>query len=103
MKCEVRRVLPHGEATIRFEIYDEGETEPYTRVCAIDQLNGKSSLKPKALLSLFRGELALLEGVAKEAGCAEMRFVGRFTQKMFPDYEQYTTADEAVGLRKRLT
>lgn len=98
MKCEARRVLPCGEATIRFEIYAEGDIH----VCAIDQLDGVIRLKPKAWLSLVRGELLALEGIAKEAGCAEMRMAGRFTRKMLPDYEEYTSVDGSRCLKKRL-
>ena len=99
MKCEVRRAIPGiGEAFIRFEVY----AEDGVMVCAIDQLDGTINLKPKAWLSLIRGELRMLEGVAKEAGCAEMRMAGRFNRKILPDYEEYTAFDGGLCLKKRL-
>lgn len=99
MKRETRRIIPGiGEAVVRFKIYSENGA----MVCVVDQLDGCVDLPPKKWLSLMRGELRLLEGAAREVGCTEMRFVGRFTKRMFPDYEPYTAIDGGAGLRKAL-
>lgn len=99
MKGEVRRAVPEiGEAVIRFEVYSEDGR----MICAIDQLDGHIKLRPKAWLSLVRGELTLLERIAKDAGCDEMRMAGRFNRRMFPDYEDYETFRGDRAIRKRL-
>lgn len=102
MQATIRRVLPCGEATIRFNIYDEGDEQPYTRVCEVRNLDGHIDLKPKAWLSLVRGELRVIEQVARDAGCNEVRMSGRFTARVLPDYEPYTALDGSPCLKKRL-
>lgn len=106
MKCEAKRTLPEGEGVITLDIYEENrgtEAEPdMVMVCAIHQLTGRLKLPPKAWLTIMRRELGLIEAVAKEAGCTEMRFVGRFKKRMFPDYEEYTSFDGSDGLRKAI-
>lgn len=106
MKCEARRVLPEGEGVVTLDIYEENkgtDAEPnVVMVCAVHQLTGRLNAPPKAWLSIMRRELALIETVAKGAGCNEMRFVGRFKKRMFPDYEEYTSFDGSDGLRKAI-
>jgi len=102
MQATVRRVLPCGEATILFRVYDEGETEPYTRVCEVRRLDGFIHLKPKAWLSLVRSEIRIIEKVARDVGCDEVRMSGRFTAQILPDYEPYTALDGSPCLKKRL-
>lgn len=98
MKCEAKRVLPEGEGVVTLDIYEEEGR----MVCAVHQLTGRLRLPPKAWLATMRRELGLIEAVAKEAGCTEMRFVGRFKKRMFPDYDEYTSFDGSDGLRKAL-
>ena len=98
MKCEARRVLPEGEGVVTLDIYQEDER----MVCAVHQLTGRLNVPPKAWLTIMRRELGLIETVAKDAGCNEMRFVGRFKKRMFPDYEEYTSFDGSDGLRKAI-
>jgi hypothetical protein len=98
MEATVRRVLPCGEATILFHVYDEAAT----RVCEVRKLDGHIDLKPKAWLSLVRSEIKIIEKVARDVGCDEVRMSGRFNAKMLPDYEPYTALDGSPCLKKRL-
>lgn len=96
-----RRVVPGiGEALVILDLYQEAE-DPRI-IAAIHELEGRISLPPKAWLRVVRAELKLIEDEARNAGCSELRFVGRFTQKMFPDYEPYEPLSGLPGLRKAL-
>jgi hypothetical protein len=90
--------LPEGAGLVTMEVYEEAER----MICAIDQIDGWLNLQPKAWLKAMRTELTKIEDIAKSAGCVEMRFAGRFSQKMFPDYEPYEPALSENGLRKVL-
>lgn len=100
MKVLVERKLPNvGKCEITLEVYDEGGE----LVCAVYQLEGTITAGPKAWLGIVRSELTTIEGVAREVGCKELRMAGRFTQKMFPDYQPYTPLSGLPGLRKELS
>ncbi len=99
MKFLVERALPDvGKCEITLEVYEEDEA----LICAVYQLAGSIKANPKAWLNIVRTELATLEGVAREAGCAEMRMAGRFKNSIFPDYEPFEPISGLDGLRKRL-
>jgi hypothetical protein len=99
MKFLVERQLPDiGKCEITLEVYEENDA----LICAVYQLEGTIKAKPKAWLGVVRTELATLEGVAREAGCAEMRMAGRFKNSIFPDYEPFEPSSGLDGLRKRL-
>lgn len=95
------RVVPGvGEGRVILDVYQE--TDDPRIIAAIHELEGRVSLPPKAWLRVVREELKLIEDEARNAGCSELRFVGRFTQKMFPDYEPYEPLSGLPGLRKAL-
>ncbi len=99
MKFLVERSLPNvGKCEITLEVYEEGGE----LVCAVYQLEGKIAAKPKAWLGIVRTELQTIEGVAREAGCKELRMAGRFKNSIFPDYQPYEPSSGLDGLRKRL-
>lgn len=101
MKFLVKRAVPGvGECEITLEVYQEAD-DP-RMIAAVYQLDGRINLPPKAWLQTIRAELQTIENVARDAGCAELRMVGRFTQKMFPDYEPYEPLSGLPGLRKAL-
>ena len=87
-----------GRADIILEVYEEEKRI----VGAVYDLEGEIRLPPKAWLSLVRSELRLIEDEARKAGCVELRMVGRFTRRMFPDYEPYEPLSGLPGLRKAL-
>jgi hypothetical protein len=95
------RIVPGvGEANIILDVYQEADSPRI--IGAIDDLKGRINLPPKAWLALVRSELKIIEDEARKARCTELRMVGRFTQKMFPDYEPYTPLSGLPGLRKAL-
>lgn len=97
-----RRVVDGvGWGDIVLEVYQEAD-DPRV-VGAVYDLEGEINLKPKAWLALVRAELKLIEDEARKAGCTELRMVGRFTQKMFPDYQPYEPLSGLPGLRKELS
>lgn len=98
MKIQFAVRLPEGAGLVTMEVYEEDER----MICAIDQIDGWLNLRPKAWLSAMRAELTKIEGIAKSAGCVEMRMAGRFSKRMLPDYEPYEPALSDNGLRKVL-
>lgn len=101
MRFVLRRIVPGvGEADLVLEVYQEADDPRF--IAAIYDLEGTIDLKPKAWLRRVREELALIEEQARKAGCSELRFVGRFTNRMFPDYEPYEPLSGLPGLRKAL-
>ena len=95
-----RAVPGVGEAEIILEVYQEAD-DP-RMIAAIYDLEGRIDLPPKAWLARVRDELKLIEDQARKAGCSELRFVGRFTNRMLPDYEPYEPLSGLPGLRKAL-
>ena len=101
MKFEVERSAPGiGAVRIILDIYQE-QDDP-RMIAAVHDLEGTIRLPPKAWLATVRTELKLIEDEARKAGCSELRFVGRFTRRMFPDYEPYEPLSGLPGLRKAL-
>lgn len=98
MKRAVPVVLENGAGIITIEAYEEEGR----MICGIYHVEGWLLEPPKQWLRTMRAELARIEGEARKTGCAELRFVGRFTQRMFPDYETYEPALSDNGLRKVL-
>jgi hypothetical protein len=87
-----------GRADIVLEVYEVDER----LIGAVYDVEGEIHLPPKAWLALVRSELKLIEEEARKGGCTELRMVGRFTQRMFPDYQPYTPVSGLPGLRKAL-
>jgi hypothetical protein len=65
----VRLTAHNSTATAAFEIYEENGT----LVCGLLDLKGRFKLPPKQWLRMVRAEMTKLEGIARDAGCAEMR------------------------------
>lgn len=99
MKLLVERSIPGiGVCEITLEVYEEDGRI----IGAVYQVDGRVALPPKAWLATMRAELLIIENVAREAGCVELRMAGRFTKRMFPDYEPYEPLSGLPGLRKAL-
>jgi hypothetical protein len=93
-------VLQDGDAEVvlHVQLYDQdGQT-----VFGIYTIEGRIPLKPKQWLKTVRSGLQELEWLAREAGCTEVRMVGRFKKNMLPDYDEYKPANGGYGLRKAL-
>lgn len=79
------------------QVFEEADG---TKVCGIKKLFGTINAPPKAWVRAVREEVAKIEGVAREAGCDEMRIAGRDWSRILPDFE---TCDGLTnGIRKRL-
>jgi hypothetical protein len=70
------------------------------KVCGIKQLFGTIHAPPKAWVRAVREEVAKIEGLARQAGCNEMRICGRDWSRILPDYEECDGLTN--GIRKRL-
>jgi hypothetical protein len=95
--CTFGVYLPQGGGLVTLEIYDEDGVI----VCGIYQIEGRLNLPPKQWLRTMRAELAKIETIARNAGCAEMRLAGRNWQRILPDYEPLPGIENR--LRKALT
>jgi hypothetical protein len=93
----VRLTAQSSTALATFEIYEEDGK----RVCGLQQLEGRFDLPPKQWLRMVRAEMTKLEGIARDAGCAEMRIAGRDWSRVLPDYEPLP-GGKPNRLRKRL-
>lgn len=76
------------------------EAEDGRLVCGIRNLVGKVTAPPKQWLRAVRAEMRKLEGLARDAGCKEMRLRGRDWSRILPDYEPLDGTPN--GLRKDL-
>lgn len=70
------------------------------KVCGIRKVRGEINLKPKAFVAAVKHEVSVLEGIAKDAGCEEMRIAGRDWSKPLAGmgYEPFPAIEN--GLRK---
>ena len=96
-----RVVRPGVDVTITMQaaVEDDG-----ARVAGIYNLEGVIALKPKAWLRAVRAELAVIEDIARKAGCTEMRIAGRKAwARLLPGYEPIVLPRSENGLRKKLT
>lgn len=64
---------PGVEVTMTLQVFEEDGR----KVCGIYQARGKIALHPKAWVTAVKNEITVLEGIAKDAGCEEMRLSGR--------------------------
>ena len=74
--------------------------EPTGLVCEISDLKGRIDLPRRQWLAAVREEIGKIEGIAKAAGCNEMRLGGRAWSRVLPDYEPLSGVTN--GLRKAL-
>lgn len=95
--CTFGVYLPQGGGLVTLEIYHEDGV----LICGIYQIEGRLRLPPKQWLRAMRTELEKIEGIARDAGCQEMRVAGRDWRRVLPDYEPMPGIENR--LRKRLT
>lgn len=88
---------PGCRAVIRLEVIEE----PTGLVCVIDKIKGRIDLPRRQWVAAVREEIGKIEGIAKSAGCNEMRLGGRHWARVLTDYEPL--AGVTNGLRKALT
>lgn len=74
--------------------------EPTGLVCEISDLKGRIDLPRAQWLTAVREEVTKIEGIAKSAGCNEMRLGGRRWAHVLTDYEPL--AGVTNGLRKAI-
>lgn len=74
--------------------------EPTGLVCEISDLKGRIDLPRRQWLAAVREEIGKIEGIARSAGCNEMRLGGRAWSRVLPDYEPLGGVTN--GLRKVL-
>lgn len=87
---------PVGRVSITLEVFAEDDQ----CICGIFQLSGAVRLRPKAWLGAVRAEVARIEGIARAAGCSQIRIGGRDWSRVLPDYQPF--AGIPNGLMKRL-
>lgn len=90
---------PEGDVWVTLQaVIEDG-----VKIAGIYKLDGKINAPPKAWLAVVREELVKIEGIAREAGCDELRLQGRDWSRVLPDYEPIYAPTLRNGLRKRLT
>ncbi len=87
---------PECDVDVLVHVLDASEG---ARCCCIFHIEGEISAGPKATLQAVRETLATLERLARDAGCDELRIIGRDWARMLPDYER---SWRGKGLRKVL-
>lgn len=92
-----RIIRPGCRAVMQLEVYEE----PTGLVCSIHRLRGRIKLPRRQWLQAVREEMHTIEGLAKAAGCNEMRLGGRKWARVLTDYEPLGGVKN--GLRKGLT
>lgn len=97
MRLEPFRIIRPGcRAVMQLRVYEE----PTGLVCEISDLKGRIDLPRRQWLAAVREEIGKIEGIAKAAGCNEMRLGGRRWSRVLPDYEPLSGVTN--GLRKAL-
>lgn len=87
---------PGADVSLTLQIiHDAGEM-----VCGLRFLRGRISLGPKAMRTAMHEELSKIEGLAREAGCTEMRHAGNDLAWCLPGYEPMPELPN--GRRKKL-
>jgi len=91
-----RITRPGADVMASLEVFEEDGA----KVCGIFQIDGTIALPPKMWVAAVRAEVGTLEGIARDAGCVEMRIAGRDWSRVLPDYERFDGVRN--GLRKVL-
>jgi len=87
---------PQGQVVMVLQVFEEnGE-----HVCGIHKMFGSINAPPKAWVKAVREEVANIEAIARDAGCAELRIAGRDWSRVLPDFEECDGLTN--GIRKRL-
>ncbi len=89
-------VTDYGSVTVQFQLFEANGQ----MCCGLYKLQGEINLRPKAWLKTVRREMLRIEGIARQAGCREMRVAGRNWSRVLPDYVPLPGAKN--GLRKVL-
>lgn len=87
---------PFGRVDVTLEVYEEDGK----RVCGIYKLDGQINLPPRKWLAAVRDEMRVIERIAREAGCDELRIAGRNWAPILPDFD--SLIGPRNGLRKAL-
>lgn len=97
MRLRLPRIeRPGCRVVVQLEVYEE----PTGLVCSIRRLRGRVDLPRAEWLRAVREEMHKIEGLAKAAGCNEMRLGGRKWSRVLTDYEPLSGVKN--GLRKAL-
>jgi hypothetical protein len=89
-------IRPEGSVSMVLQVFEEdGEF-----ICGIRKMFGTIHAPPKAWVKAVREEVANIETIARDAGCAELRIAGRDWSRVLPDFEECD--DLTNGIRKRL-
>lgn len=91
-----RIVRPGVDVWVIFQPFSEDGK----MVLGLRYLKGTINLSYRAMIAVFRVELARLERIAAEAGFSEIRHAGGNMRHFFHDYESLPTLRN--GVRKRL-
>ena len=91
-----RIVRPKADVMVTLELFEDGGE----MVCGLRFLGGEIHLGPKAMRAAITEELAKIEKIARDAGCAEMRHAGEDRAWCLPGYEPMDGLRN--GRRKRL-
>lgn len=97
MKLKPFRIeRPEGRVVVRLEVIEE----PTGLICVVDKIRGRIALGRHGWVAVVREEIANIEGLARAAGCIEMRLGGRDWSRVLPNYEPLVGVKN--GLRKAL-
>lgn len=89
-------IRENGSGIVTLEVFEEEGR----LVCGVFHLEGWLMEPPKKWLRTMRGELNQLAGIARSAGCDELRLRGRDWSRVFPELEPIEGLPN--GLRMRL-
>lgn len=71
-------------------------------ICGLRSIDGKIGLPPKALRAAMIADLAVIEGIVRDAGCVEMRHAGDDRKWFLPGYGPMNDNRLRNGRSKRL-
>lgn len=90
---------PYANVIVTLQVFESEEGE---MICGLRYIEGQIDLPPKAARQAILSELKIIEGLARDAGCVEMRHAGDDRAKLLPGYEPMNDERLRNGRRKRL-
>ncbi len=87
---------PEGAVLVTLQVIEEDGR----LICGIKQVTGHIPARPKAWLRAVREEVDRIAGLARAAGCRELRIAGRDWSRVFPGFEPVDGVPN--GLKKEL-
>lgn len=90
---------PSANVIVTLQVFESEEGE---MICGLRYIEGHIDLPPKAARAAIISELAVIEGIARDAGCVEIRHAGDDRGRLLPGYEPMNDARLRNGRRKRL-